>query len=71
VAKYKVMLTTVASFTIDVDANDSEEAIEKAQDEAPREVCGQCSGWGTPWSLELNEVWELHQPEVEKIGESA
>lgn len=68
-AKYKVMLTTVADFTIGVDADDEEQAVEAAYDKAPAEVCGHCSGWGEAWSLTLNDAWQLHEPEVEKQPE--
>ncbi len=77
--KCRVYLTTTASLTItvnvpdDLDADDAREAaIEKAFEEMPRDICGQCTGWRTPWSRELGE-WEIArdhegnevQPELE------
>lgn len=67
--KLTVFLTTEASFVIDVEVPDGldkeaaeEKAIELAYDEAPHEVCAQCSGWRQPWSLELGE-WEPNDGE--------
>ncbi|MEV1013828.1 hypothetical protein AB0I89_24045 [Micromonospora sp. NPDC049801] len=64
-AKYRVYMETTASMTVTVEVDDNlsedearEAAIEKAYDEAPRDVCAQCSGWNQPWSLDLGE-WEM------------
>lgn len=54
--KYRVYLETTASFTIEVDADDEDAALDAAYGEA-RGVCAQCSGWGQPWGLDLGE-WE-------------
>lgn len=54
---YKVYLRTVASASIDVEAESEEEAIELAFDQAPY-LCAQCSGWGRKAGIELGE-WSM------------
>lgn len=59
--EFSVILTTTASFTYVVTANDGdyETVIEEATQEAPSSVCAQCSGWGrTGRFLELGDDWE-------------
>ncbi len=53
--KYRVYLQTVASVSIEVEAEDKEAAIDAAFEEAPSGVCAQCSGWGRKWSLDVGE----------------
>ena len=48
--RYTVNFSQVVSVTVTVDADDVEQAIEAAHDEAPTGVCAQCSGWGQHWS---------------------
>lgn len=38
------------SVTVETDSTDPEEILEKAWEEAPGSICGQCSGWGQSWS---------------------
>jgi hypothetical protein len=77
--KYRVDLTTSASFTIVVDVDDNldpeearEAAIDKAVDAAPNGVCAQCSGWRQKWSLEIGDDWDVYKDQqgiesVEKV----
>lgn len=55
--KYQVTLQTVASAYMTVEAEDLEEAIVAAMEDAPF-ICAQCSGFGQSWSLELGE-WDI------------
>lgn len=55
---YRVTLETVANLTIEVEADDPDEAYEAAFEAAPSEVCAQCSGWGREWDLELG-AWDV------------
>jgi len=64
-AKYRVYLETGASVAVTVEVDDGlneddarEAAIEEAFASVPSDVCGQCSGWGTKWSLDIGE-WEV------------
>ena len=73
-AKYTVYLTTTASMTVEVEVDDegkdlddvTDEAIDKAFAIAPRDVCGQCSGWRQKWSLDLGEFEAVDENPVEK-----
>jgi hypothetical protein len=64
--KYRVDLVATSSFTIEVEAEDKDEAIDLAIQETPG-ICAQCSGWGKPWSLELGDVWDI--PEGAKVDD--
>jgi hypothetical protein len=55
---YSVHLETVASFSVTVEAEDAEDAIEQAFDLTPSGVCAHCSGWGKKWSMDLGE-WDV------------
>lgn len=57
-SKYRVTLTSTASITVYVEAEDKEEAIEAAFEQAPYEVCHQCSGYNENYNLELGE-WDF------------
>lgn len=57
-AKYKVTLRAYAFTSVEVEADDPDEAVDKAYDAGTPTLCAQCSGWGQDTSLELNEVWE-------------
>lgn len=48
-AEYQVHFLQTVSISVTVEADDPEDAIEKAFDEAPSGVCAQCSGWGQQW----------------------
>ena len=54
--RYRVNLRTVASISVEVEADNEDAALEAGYDQAPYEVCAQCSGWEQPWSLELGEL---------------
>lgn len=70
-SEYSVYFTQTVGVTVSVEADDIEDAIERAYDEAPGSICAQCSGWGRSWDrdedgeLKLiavsdesgNEVW--------------
>lgn len=62
--KYLVALKTAAFFSKAVEAEDEEQAYEKVYEEAPSEVCAQCSGWARGYTLDLDEVWEDDSVEV-------
>lgn len=66
-AKYKVVLTTVASFTTVVEAEDEEQAIEAAYDLAPRDVYG--PNPQTMYAVDVNETWQLREPEADLVTE--
>jgi hypothetical protein len=81
VSRYRVHLQTVASFSIEVDADDEDAALDVAFEEAPNDLCAQCSGWGSRYSMDLGE-WgtegfrpipeaEATFPAVECIGDEA
>jgi hypothetical protein len=53
-AKYRVNLLRVDSFAMDVEAENEEEAVEKAMEETPG-LCAQDGGWGKPWSVDEGE----------------
>ncbi len=59
-AKYNVSFHTGASSMVSVEADDEEEAIDKAYDELPSEVCAQCSGWRQSWSFDIGD-WEMDE----------
>lgn len=62
--KYRVSLSTIASFDTDVEADDEESAIEIAYQNA-----GEASDAYLPFSagtLSLNDTWELRPPHVEE-----
>lgn len=52
---YRVAMSTTASLSIEVEADNETEAEEKAYEEGPRGVCAQCSGWGEKWGLDLGD----------------
>jgi hypothetical protein len=56
-AKYTVYQTTTASWSVEVEADDEDEALEKAYAAAVPDICAQCSGWGRDYSLELGDEW--------------
>lgn len=57
--KYTVYLETCASTAISVEADNKEEAYERALEEAMPNICAQCSGWGNSQNLELGDEWDL------------
>lgn len=66
--KYRVSLTTVLSYTVEVEAEDKEKAIEAAYDTAPNEVYGATYEEGK--CLDVNDAWQLQEPEAEEITEA-
>lgn len=52
--KYRVNLLRVDSFVMDVEADNEEEAVDKAFDETPS-LCAQDGGWGKPWGVDEGE----------------
>lgn len=65
-SKYRVILKANAYFTIDVEADNSERALEEAYDKAPT-LCAHCVGWGKDWGLELSGEWDIEE-DVPSIG---
>lgn len=56
--EFKVHMSTVSSFSITVEAEDYEAAIEKAYEAHSPSVCSQCSGWRQKWSLDIGDTFE-------------
>lgn len=56
-AEYTIYLTAGASTAITVEANDLEDAIERAFERTPH-ICGNCAGWGIEAGIDLGD-WEL------------
>jgi hypothetical protein len=66
-AKYIVYLTSSASTSIEVEAENPEEAGDKAWDAGMPTICAQCSGWGRSGpGLDLSDVWEVSEVEAQK-----
>lgn len=66
--KYRVHLTANASASIDVEAEDDRQAIEKAVDNAPGSLCHQCAREVTLGDFDLNvDVGERVADYVVKI----
>lgn len=63
--KYHVGFTGWASFGVTVEAEDEDDAVDKAYDYAPQ-VCALCSGYGKPWYLEISDDWEPDGVEVDE-----
>lgn len=67
-AKYDVSMTTRAYAIVTVEADNEDDAMERAFEEGPTSICAQCSGWGMPWSLDLGD-WDIADDyPVEAIG---
>jgi hypothetical protein len=60
-AKYIVYLTTTASTSVGVEADDADAAVDAAESADMPTLCAQCSGWGQDYSLELSDVWEMSE----------
>lgn len=58
-SEFKVYFEGMAGVVVTVEADDAEDAIEKAYDEIPSGVCAQCSGWREKWSLDVPDDWKL------------
>jgi hypothetical protein len=64
--KYQITLSTVASVTVTVDANDEDAALDQAHD-AALEFSGQYHS-GHNWVGELNDEWQYEEPEIKEIS---
>lgn len=53
--EYRVYLKTWTDVAMTVEADDPDEAIDKAMEDMPRSICAQCSGWGQKWSRDEGE----------------
>lgn len=62
---YRVYLQANADLTIKVEADDPEDAIEKAFEESPSGVCAGCSGWGQKWGLDIGEFELVEETDYE------
>ena len=60
--KYTIVLTTVASITVEVEADGEDAALEQAYQAASD--FGNQMHVGTNWSADLNETWQLNEPEI-------
>jgi hypothetical protein len=54
-AIYKVQLQRADWVTLTVEAEDEDAALDAAYELAPGEPCGQCSGWGESWYLDVGD----------------
>jgi len=48
-AKFTVQLIAASSISVTVEADDVDDAIDKAYNEEPGGICAQCSGWNENW----------------------
>jgi len=63
--KYQVSMPKIIWLTIDVEADDEEQAQEKAWDNAPS-LCAQCTGWGREYSIDEDNAWgDVHDIETD------
>lgn len=63
--KYQVNMPKIIWLTIDVEADNEEQAQEKAWDEAPA-FCAQCTGWGRNYSIYDDNAWgDVHDIETD------
>lgn len=54
-AEFAVHFEGMAGVTVRVEAEDYDEAIDKAYEGLPGGLCANCSGWDRPWSQEMPE----------------
>ena len=59
--KYRVYLQVVAETVIEVEADDKDDAYDKAMNEPTPRICAQCSGWGNGQNLQLGDDWDIDQ----------
>jgi len=56
--KYRVQFVATASSVVEVEADDLDDARDKAEEAFERpNLCAQCSGWGQDTSMDLSD-WE-------------
>lgn len=53
-SKFRVTLITTASASIEVEADDRDDAIDAAFEKVPS-ICAKCGGWGEDYGLELGD----------------
>ncbi len=63
--KFQITLSTVASITVTVNADDEDDALEAAY-EAARQFSDEYHA-GPNWSVAVNEAWQYEEPEVKRI----
>lgn len=52
--RFEVEIPKMIWFTLYVEADDQESAIDAAMDEAPG-LCTNCSGWGQDWTIDEDD----------------
>ena len=58
--KYTVYLFTYANTSVEVEADNRDEAITAALESDMPTICAPCSGWGSSGpSLALSDVWDI------------
>lgn len=67
-AQYRVYMRAWASLSVEVEAEDEEDAIDQAYEEGPGSLCFQCSGWGQKWDVEIGE-WEPEEDTPAELRE--
>jgi len=67
--KFKVPMVKTITAYVNVEADNEDQAYEKALDNAP-EICAICTGWGSDsWSVDADADWEESDGEgIEEIG---
>lgn len=64
--KFKVRFIPHADLTVTVEAENVDEAIDKAYQDKPSGICAHCSGgWGKPYSLDVEMFDGVEPYEVE------
>lgn len=58
--KYTVHMTSTLSTEVEIEAEDYDDAIDKAYDSEgmPPDICAYCSGWGQSWNMDTSGEWE-------------
>jgi hypothetical protein len=65
--KYRVYLQTVASTTIEVEADDEDAAIDAAYDQGTPTLCAYCSGYNQSHNLDLGDFEPVDDQPVELV----
>ena len=69
--KYQVSMPKIIWLTIEVEADNEEQAQEKAWEAGPS-LCASCSGWGYEWSIDDDCAWgdvNGHETEIHLVVE--
>lgn len=53
--KYRVTMSATINQSITIEADNEDDAIDRAYEEAPGDLCAHCAGWGQSWSRDLGE----------------